>query len=182
MYTVEDFSVFFRLLANETRFNILKVLHESDDRKSVSTIAKDGNISMSKISDQLMVLRKSKLVDSVKDGIARMYALNTDQFKEIVVNYVGELKSSEKSIVERIIAEPFSDFSFKVYKALANETRCEMLCKISEKDRYVNELCDMFYLEQPTISMHLKMIQDVDLIFCKKIKTKRYYALKQADA
>jgi len=131
---------------------------------------------MSKISDQLMVLRKHSLVYCNREGTIVYYRIDREKVSSIIRSYYSLLSLSENNYyISHIISDPFSDESYKIYSILANETRCEMMQKIATGEKFVNELCDMFYLEQPTISMHLNSIQKNNLIYCKKVKTKKYY-------
>ena len=53
----------------------------------------------------------------------------------------------------------------KIIKALADENRIRILCLLkNKKDLCVCEITDIIGLAQPTISSHLKLLENADLI------------------
>ena len=52
----------------------------------------------------------------------------------------------------------------KVFKALAHGTRQEILQLLEEEQRSVGEIVSRFDLSQPTISRHLSVLKDADLV------------------
>lgn len=179
-YSMSEYSAFFRVLSNVSRFRIIQVLSTNDERISVNELAQIGNIPMSKISDQLTVLRKSEIVTFKRERTTIYYSLNKEKVISIINSYYDLLNISGNGyMINEIVSDPFGEKSFQIYKVLANETRCDMLIQIANKERYVTELCNMFYLEQPTISMHLSSIKKQKLIYSKKKQTTNYYYLKK---
>lgn len=174
--TMAGFADFFRILANQSRFNILKTLVATTTELSVTQLAQTAKVPMSKISDQLMVLRRHNLTTFKKDRTIVHYTADMDMILSNNQRFMAQLTlPSENYYIHQIVKHPMSDESYLLYKVLANETRCELMVKIAQKERYVNELCDMFYLEQPTISMHLNTLKRCHLLGCRKHKTNKYY-------
>ncbi len=54
--------------------------------------------------------------------------------------------------------------SSKVFKALSDDTRRQILFLLEERQRNVSEIAQQFDLTQPTISRHLSVLRDADLI------------------
>ncbi|WP_310653174.1 autorepressor SdpR family transcription factor, partial [Clostridium perfringens] len=61
-------------------------------------------------------------------------------------------------IVERIY------FMSKVFKALSDETRREILKLLSKKDMSAGEISDHFNMSKPSISKHLEILREAELI------------------
>ena len=55
-------------------------------------------------------------------------------------------------------------YSHKVFKALSDATRREILFLLEDKQRNVGEMVTQFDLTQPTISRHLSVLRDAGLI------------------
>ncbi len=54
--------------------------------------------------------------------------------------------------------------SKKVFKALSDDTRRQILFLLEERQRNVGEIVQQFDVTQPTISRHLSVLRDADLI------------------
>src|SRR3954463_5112581 len=52
----------------------------------------------------------------------------------------------------------------RVFSALADPTRRAILARLSQGEATVNELAEPFGLAQPTISKHLRVLEDAGLI------------------
>jgi DNA-binding transcriptional ArsR family regulator len=52
----------------------------------------------------------------------------------------------------------------KVFKALSDGTRCEILRLLEGQQRTVGEIVGNFSLSQPTISRHLSVLKEADLV------------------
>ena len=175
-YIYNEYATFFRVLSNKTRFTILKVLNQAAKEMSVSNIAVVGNISISKISDQLTVLRKNDLVKYRRQGNLVNYCIDKKKFYDQLFAYYKELATDlNDHYISFIFQRPFDPECLNIYKVLANETRCEIMIHVAKKNLSVSELCNMFYLEQPTISMHLRYMKQLNLISSKRQKTLKYY-------
>lgn len=61
--------------------------------------------------------------------------------------------------------------------ALADPTRCRMLVVLERNELTVSELCVILQLPQSTVSRHLKMLADADLVASRRDGTSRYYSL-----
>ena len=202
---IMKFARYFRIFSNRNRFKIIEILGYSADPLCVGDLAKRGNIPMSKISDQLMVLRKEDIVNCEKKSTKVFYSLNKEKVRKILDDYIhmvrGQLQSLQagaaaantavamKPLVSVTARETTQDIQFdnavtstdnvrEIFAALANETRCEALVRLAEKEQFVNEMCEKFYLEQPTVSLHLNMLKKVGLVDSHKKSLKVYYNLK----
>ena len=52
----------------------------------------------------------------------------------------------------------------KVFKALSDETRREILKLLSKKDMSAGEISDHFNMSKPSISKHLEILRESELI------------------
>ncbi len=66
----------------------------------------------------------------------------------------------------------------KVCKALADQTRFDILTKIREVGEIsCGQITEYFHLSQPTISYHLKILQDAGLLKVRKSAQFSYYSV-----
>jgi len=159
---IEDYAKFFRLISNGSRYLAIKELLKDENGVFVNEIADSGQIPRSKISDQLMVLRRAGLVNSEKRSNKMFYYLLKDVVCKNLDDYLTLAKSKWQGKLEnqdKLKVDPIEIFS-----SLANETRCEIYLFLSQKEMFVNEVCDSFYLEQPTVSIHLNQMKKVGLL------------------
>lgn len=199
---IMKFARYFRIFSNKNRFKIIEILGYATEPLCVGDLAKRGNIPMSKISDQLMVLRKEDIVNCDKKSTKVFYTLNKDKVIKVIEDYMTMVKTHNtapastssaasvemKPLVSVTARETATDIQYdapessehvrEIFAALANETRCEALIRLAEKDQFVNEMCEKFYLEQPTVSLHLNMLKKVGLVDSKKKSLKVYYNLR----
>lgn len=56
----------------------------------------------------------------------------------------------------------------KVFKALSDETRREILKMLSKQDMSAGEISDNFNMSKPSISKHLEILRDSELISSEK--------------
>ena len=78
-----DISVFFKMFSDPTRLKILYLL-EQEQELGVGTIAERLNMGQSAISQQLKVLRGSRLVRFRKDGRNILYRLSDEHIHSIL--------------------------------------------------------------------------------------------------
>ncbi len=81
--TLIDLADFFKVFGDPTRLKILLFLVEEDE-VSVSSIAERLSMSQSAISQQLKVLRQSRLVKFRKDGKSVLYRLCDEHINKIL--------------------------------------------------------------------------------------------------
>ena len=65
------------------------------------------------------------------------------------------------------------------FKAIADNTRREILVYLSKGDTVAGEIADKFNISKPAISNHLKILKEADLVNEKKIKQNRIYSLNK---
>ncbi|RDY26728.1 ArsR family transcriptional regulator [Romboutsia weinsteinii] len=56
----------------------------------------------------------------------------------------------------------------KVFKALGDETRREILKLLNEKDMNAGEIASYFNMSKPAISKHLDILRDAELVSSEK--------------
>ncbi|WP_300385019.1 autorepressor SdpR family transcription factor [Clostridium sp.] len=56
----------------------------------------------------------------------------------------------------------------KVFKSLSDETRREILKMLSKQDMSAGEISDHFNMSKPSISKHLEILRDSELISSEK--------------
>ncbi|MFS0717707.1 metalloregulator ArsR/SmtB family transcription factor [Arthrobacter sp. 1P04PC] len=64
-----------------------------------------------------------------------------------------------------------------VFAVIAESTRREILMALRDGDKAVGELVQELEASQPTISKHLKVLREADLVSMRAQGQKRYYAL-----
>lgn len=64
-----------------------------------------------------------------------------------------------------------------VFAVIAEATRREILVSLRSGDKAVGELVEELSASQPTISKHLKVLREADLVSMRAQGQKRYYAL-----
>src|SRR6476660_6335289 len=64
-----------------------------------------------------------------------------------------------------------------VFAVIAEATRRDILVSLQSGDKAVGELVEELAASQPTISKHLKVLREADLVSMRAQGQKRYYAL-----
>ena len=64
-------------------------------------------------------------------------------------------------------------------KVLADKSRFRLLALLSEREYTVKELAEILELKEPTISWHLTMLRNNDIVDMRQEGTSHYYHLKQ---
>lgn len=62
----------------------------------------------------------------------------------------------------------WGDFLNKTFKALSDPTRREILKLLSEHDLSANEIVSHFNMSQPSISKHLEILKQAELVTAEK--------------
>lgn len=65
------------------------------------------------------------------------------------------------------------------YKAIADESRRKILVILSKEEASAGEIASQFNISQPTVSNHLKILKEADLIRERKHKQNRIYSLNR---
>ena len=66
----------------------------------------------------------------------------------------------------------------KVFKALADETRLKIVEFLKDGERCVCEIIPMTKKSQPTVSQHLRILSEADILESRKEGTSIYYRVK----
>jgi DNA-binding transcriptional ArsR family regulator len=66
-------------------------------------------------------------------------------------------------------------------KVMADRSRFKLLALLSEREYTVKELAEALSLKEPTVSWHLTMLRNHDMVDLRQEGTSRYYRLKQED-
>jgi ArsR family transcriptional regulator len=67
----------------------------------------------------------------------------------------------------------------KIFKALADKTRQDILELLGEEEMNVTDICSEFRISQPTVSHHLHILRNSDLVDYRKDGKNIYYYVKQ---
>lgn len=67
----------------------------------------------------------------------------------------------------------------KIFKALADKTRQDILEMLAEHERNVTDICTEFNTTQPTISHHLQILKNSSLVDSRKEGKNIYYYVRQ---
>lgn len=65
----------------------------------------------------------------------------------------------------------------EVFKALSDPTRRKILKMLREKDLTAGEIADAFHISKPSISHHLNLLKQADLVFSDKQGQNVIYSL-----
>lgn len=72
------------------------------------------------------------------------------------------------------------DYDFvKIFKALADKTRQDILELLGDDEMNVSDICSEFRISQPTISHHLQILKNCDLVDYRKDGKNIYYFIRQ---
>ena len=64
-----------------------------------------------------------------------------------------------------------------IFKALADPTRRKILTMLQEKDLAAGEIADAFNISKPSISHHLNLLKQANLVLSEKQGQNVYYSL-----
>ena len=68
----------------------------------------------------------------------------------------------------------------KIFKALADKTRQDILELLTEEEELnVTDICSEFDISQPTVSHHLQILKNCDLVDTRKEGKMIYYFVKK---
>ncbi len=63
----------------------------------------------------------------------------------------------------------------KIFKGLADKTRQDILGLLTAEEKNVTDICAQFRIAQPTVSHHLRILKDCDLLDSRKEGKNIYY-------
>ena len=63
------------------------------------------------------------------------------------------------------------------YKAIADDTRRDILTLLSKGDSIAGQIASKFKISKPAISNHLKILKEANLVSERKVKQNRIYSL-----
>lgn len=66
----------------------------------------------------------------------------------------------------------------KIFKALADKTRQDILELLGSGELNVTDICSEFGVSQPTVSHHLQILRNCELVGCRKQGKKVYYYVR----
>ncbi|MGB2601131.1 MAG: metalloregulator ArsR/SmtB family transcription factor [Candidatus Omnitrophota bacterium] len=67
----------------------------------------------------------------------------------------------------------------KIFKALADKTRQDIMELLVEDEMNVTDICSEFNISQPTVSHHLHILKNCDLVATRKDGKNIYYYVRQ---
>jgi ArsR family transcriptional regulator, arsenate/arsenite/antimonite-responsive transcriptional repressor len=65
------------------------------------------------------------------------------------------------------------------WKAISDSSRCKILLLLKERDMTPTEISKYFQFTMPTVSVHLRILKNSDLILENKIGKNRIYSLNK---
>jgi ArsR family transcriptional regulator len=79
------------------------------------------------------------------------------------------------------LSEEDANIQARLLKALADPTRLRIINLLSKHEGQVSvfEMVESFTLCQPTVSHHLRILRDANLIYCRKSGLFAYYRLRR---
>src|SRR5215468_6276787 len=66
----------------------------------------------------------------------------------------------------------------KAFAALADPTRAEIVARLAQRERSVNEIVELFHISQPSISKHLRILREAGLVSVEASGRVRRYRLE----
>ena len=84
-----------------------------------------------------------------------------------VIEYEAEELMVEDDLVRRS----------EIFKALSDPNRLKLIYLLMDGEKCVSELLPFFDILQPTVSVHLLLLQDIGLLNVRRDGRKRYYSL-----
>jgi DNA-binding transcriptional ArsR family regulator len=103
----------------------------------------------------------------------RYQSVNPKGFK-VYTNEAVEVISYETDVLG---VEDDLDRRSEVFKALADPNRLKLIYLLMDGEKCVSELLPFFKILQPTVSVHLLLLQDIGLLSVRRDGRKRYYSL-----
>jgi hypothetical protein len=70
-----------------------------------------------------------------------------------------------------------AELTLQFFKALADESRLRIVALLTERERSVQEIAQRMKLREPTISHHLSILKELDLVASRADGTTRWYRL-----
>lgn len=83
--------------------------------------------------------------------------------------------------VEATIKGDELDRRSDIFKALGDRNRLKLLYLLMDGEKCVSDLLPFFDILQPTVSIHLLMLQDLGLLKARRDGRRRYYSLARED-
>lgn len=77
------------------------------------------------------------------------------------------------------ISKPIPESYFQLLRALSDESRFKILKVLWNGDATTKEISDILRLSTSTVSLHLKLLREADLVTSSKVKKFVYYRLKK---
>lgn len=158
------------------------------------------------ISHEEMLLRHTSLKEYleqfhpdliIKDGILRMdkipgLSVNAGQITDICItpsifgegHLHGNIYQGTVNLVLNLnyralqVSRDIPDDFFSVLRALGDESRFKIIKVLKNGDATTKNISDILRLSPSTISAHLKVLKEADLVDCHKVKKFVYYQLK----
>ncbi len=101
---------------------------------------------------------------------------NPEQHRVILNDTVSTYEQVEATIeVDEL------DRRSDIFKALGDRNRLKLLYLLMDGEKCVSDLLPFFDILQPTVSIHLLMLQDLGLLKARRDGRRRYYSLASED-
>ncbi len=67
----------------------------------------------------------------------------------------------------------------KIFKALADKTRQDIIEMLADEEMNVTDICEAFKISQPTVSHHLHILKESELVNTRKEGKNVYYYVRK---
>ena len=157
---------FFLALANENRHKILQLLR-TEPAVPVSRIAELTQTSPNRISDHLAMLRREGILLANKQGREVRYRAVPDRVEQYCARFLLQLGISITDASEPKQSLP-AHTEYKRLRVFASFGRCAVLRLVSKQDLTIKEIQSQVFMEQQTVSDHVRLLRKAKLIECRK--------------
>ena len=153
----------FLVLANDSRFRIMKLLSNSP-KLSVLEIATQAQISPSRISDHLGILRRKGILTCEKDGRQIYYIFHKEKVAELCEYFLNWFNLSLAKLNDYETRDLSETAQLQFLQVLASEGRCTIMKTLYGNEFTIKEILEKVFYEQQTVSDHLQLLRKVRLV------------------
>lgn len=153
----------FLVLANDSRFRIMKLLSDTP-KLSVLEIATQAQVSPSRVSDHLGILRRKGILTCEKEGRQIYYVFHKNQVVELCQHFVGRFDLDLAKLSDYESRELSETAQIQFLQVLASEGRCTIMKALNRRELTIKEILQEVFYEQQTISDHLQLLRKVRLV------------------
>jgi len=153
----------FLVLANDSRFRIMKLLSDTP-KLSVLEISTQAQVSPSRVSDHLGILRRKGILTCEKEGRQIYYVFHKNRVVELCQHFVGRFDLDLEKLSDYESRELSETAQIQFLQVLASEGRCTIMKTLYRRELTIKEILQEVFYEQQTISDHLQLLRKVRLV------------------